>query len=138
MHALQHGSAGKAAESGVFRMIDQDTVRVKRWDRMRMSIVSCLVIGNVLLAGSALANLPESSCTNLSDSWTSADRSVLKEINRLRTAYKRTLIKVKGMKEIAACSIEEAILEHLLVDEDYTDDSQKYFECVLNHYSKFC
>lgn len=104
----------------------------------RIDVLSCLVISNVLLAGTALASLPESSCANSSNSWTVADKTVLKDIDRMRSAYNRTLVKVKGMREIAACSIAERIEEHLFVDEDYTDESRRYFECVLDHYSKLC
>ena len=110
----------------------------KEWRQRRVVVVFLVLVVQISFAGPTLASLPESSCTNASGSWTAADRIILEEIKEIRATYNKSFVKLKGMRVISACSIAQTIQRHLLIDEDYTEDSKSYFECVLDHYIEFC
>ncbi|MYJ86985.1 MAG: hypothetical protein F4044_04630 [Rhodobacteraceae bacterium] len=106
---------------------------------MRKTILFSMLIGSIFFSmQSSEADLPLVSCTNTSDTWTENDKEVLDDIVRMQKAYEGALIKVKGMDLITVCRIESRVQEHLWIDEDYTDDSYDYWECVLDHYAKLC
>ena len=128
-------SLGQSRKSRSLKSLD---IRGRVWYLVRIGLFAVLFSGSLFLVELAEASLPSALCTNSSNSWTKEDKILLKEIARLRDAYNKALIKVRGMRKIAACSIERRIVEHLVVDEEYTDESYEYFECVLEYYSKLC